>query len=108
MIDLTPLLQAFAALVCTLLSAVVIPFIRSKIGQSRLECARAWARIAVQAAEQLYPSGRGLEKKTYALKFLNRRGFTFDADTLGVLVESAVNALKSENFTGKGDTQCRS
>jgi len=107
MIDLTPLLQAFAALVCTLLSAVIIPFIKSRIGQSRLECALAWVRIAVMAAEQLYPPGAGADKKAYALKVLNRRGFTFDEETLSALVESAVHRLRSGKLTCEEDAPCR-
>jgi len=109
MIDLTPVLQALAALAGTVVTAMVIPFIKGRISAGRLEQAQAWARIAVKAAEQLFPQpGRGGEKKTYVTGLLGKHGFILDTDTLGALIESAVNTLNHEKCKTKGDKECRS
>jgi len=101
-IDLTPVLQALAALMCAIITAVVIPFIRGKVCAQRLERMQTWARIAVTAAEQLYPrSGRGRDKKTYVLGLLEQRGFELDVETLNALVEAAVNTMNCAKSMNK-------
>ena len=109
MIDLTPVLQALATLAGTIITAMVIPFIKGRISAGRLEQMQVWARIAVKAAEQMYPqSGRGSEKKMYVMRLLSKHGFILDADALGALIESAVNTLNDEKCKTKGDVECRS
>lgn len=97
MIDLTPLLQAVIALLAALITAYVVPYVKSKTSAQQLERMQSWARIAVKAAEQLYTdSGQGEKKKAYVLSFLNQHGFNLDMATLDALIESAVNSLKNE------------
>jgi len=97
MIDLTPLVQAVITLAAALITAYVVPYIRSKSSSEKLDQMKAWARIGVKAAEQLYSdSGQGEQKKAYVLQFLNQNGFTLDTATLDALIESAVNSLKNE------------
>lgn len=97
--DLTPVLQAVISLAATVITAMVIPFIKSKTSAQQLTRMQSWARIAVKAAEQLYPKpDSGKDKKAYVLKFLNQHGFTLDAATLDALIESAVNTLSNEQY----------
>ena len=94
MIDLTPILQALVALGGTIITCLVIPWIKGKVCAERLERLQVWARIAVKAAEQLHPGpGKGAEKKAAALAFLNARGITFDIQAMDALVECEVNEL---------------
>lgn len=39
-------------------------------------------------------TGRGAEKKTYVLNYLNEKGYKLDLDTIDNLIESAVLELK--------------
>jgi len=54
-----------------------------------------WVNVAVAAAEQLFrESGAGEKKKLYVLGFLQSKGFTYDSDTIDVMIEAAVLGLK--------------
>lgn len=91
MIDITPIANAIIALIAAVISAFVIPYVKSKTDAAKLEKITLWVTIAVEAAEQLYAgSGRGAEKKAYVVNFLNSKGYTLDPDSLDKLIEAAV------------------
>lgn len=96
MLDITGIVEAVFALVGVVITAVVIPYIRSRTSaQERAELA-AWVKIAVSAAEQVYAGpGRGKEKKEFVLSWLREHGVTVDGKKLDAVVESAVFQLKS-------------
>ena len=95
MIDLTQAMAALVVLTIVLLATVIIPYMKQKISAEKLAELQKWAKIAVYAAEMLFPgSGRGLEKKEYALQFLQSMGFTVDIGKLDAMIEAAVLALK--------------
>lgn len=97
MIDLTPILQALVALISTIITAFVIPYIKNKISAQQLEKVQTWTRIAVSAAEQIYSeTGLGKKKKEYVLNFLAKHGYALDEAAVDALIEAAVNALKNE------------
>lgn len=71
-IDLTSIANAVIALIAAIITAFVIPWIRSKTTAAQFEKIKMWVTVAVEAAEQLYTgSGRGAEKKAYVVEFLN-------------------------------------
>lgn len=91
MIDLTPIMEAIIALVVAVITAFVIPWLKGKIDADKLEQIKLWVTVAAEAAEQLYNgTGRGEEKKAYVVKFLQKKGFTLDPDSLDKLIEAAV------------------
>lgn len=95
MTDVTQILMATITLIISLITAFLIPYLKAKIGEKKLDDLLKWVSIAVTAAEQIYVgSGRGEEKKAYVLEFLNSKGLTVDMDALDKLIESAVYALK--------------
>ena len=99
-IDLTSIANAVIALIAAIITAFVIPWIRSKTTAAQFE--KIWVTVAVEAAEQLYTgSGRGAEKKAYVVEFLNSKGFKIDAETLDKLIEAAVFNLP-DYFTISG------
>lgn len=68
MFDITPIVETTAAIIAALVTAVVIPYIRSKTTAQQQAEINAWVKIAVAAAEQIYQgAGRGEEKKAYAI-----------------------------------------
>lgn len=90
-IDITPVMEAVVALVAAIITAFVIPWLKGKIDAVKLEKIALWVEVAVEAAEQLYEgSGRGAEKKSYVVEFLNSKGYTLDPDSLDKLIEAAV------------------
>lgn len=91
MTNITPIIEAVFALLAAVITAVVIPHIKSRTTAQQQAEINAWVKIAVTAAEQIYKgAGRGAEKKAYVLDWLNAHGVTVDADKLDALIESAV------------------
>ena len=63
-IDLTSIANAVIALIAAIITAFVIPWIRSKTTATQFEKIKMWVTVAVEAAEQLYTgSGRGAESR---------------------------------------------
>ena len=99
MTDLTPILQALAGLICTTITVLIIPHIKSKTDSQKLERLRIWVQIAVRAAEQIFPAPcSGAQKKSYVLECLNSHGFHLDFQTADALIESAVNTMNCTYF----------
>lgn len=95
MVDLTQVVVAILTLIISMVSAFLVPYLKTKIGAEKLENIKFWVNIAVEAAEQIYAgSGRGKEKKEYVLKFLQSKGFTLNAEEIENIIEAAVLNLK--------------
>ena len=92
-IDLTPLFQAVIALLAALITARLIPWIKSKTNANQQESLITAARIAVLAAEQVFGSGQGREKLRYALDALKKAGFNLDETIAAEAIEKAVRDL---------------
>lgn len=98
--DITLIINAVIALVATIITVFVIPWIKSKTTEKDKENIIAWVKIAVAAAEQIFRgSGRGREKKNYVLKFLKDKGFTLDEASINAAIEAAVKQLNNEGIS---------
>lgn len=96
-IDLTPILQAVITLVAALITTFLVPYIKNKVNDEKLAQIKMWVKIAVEAAEQIYTEdGRGSEKKAYVMQFLDAKGYTFDAQSVDNLIESAVLEMNKQ------------
>lgn len=93
MTDITPIIQAVLTLAVALITAFVIPWLKNKIGAQNMDEFMRWVQIAVAAAEQLYESTDGDEKKAYVLNFLASKGFKVDTEELDNAIEAAVLEL---------------
>ena len=97
--DITTIIEAAAALVAAVITAVVIPYIKSRTTAQQQAEINAWVKIAVTAAEQIYRgSGRGEEKKAYVLNWLAEHGITLDEDRIDALIEAAVYELNTNGI----------
>lgn len=100
MYDITPIIEAVAALIAALITAFVIPYIKGKTTANQQQQINAWVRIAVTAAEQIYTGGgRGTEKKEYVIRWLRVHGITVDESKLDALIEAAVYNLNNGFLT---------
>lgn len=98
--NITPVIEAFFALLAAVVTAVVIPYIKSRTTAQQQAEIDAWVRIAVKAAEQIFAgSGRGAEKKAYVEDWLLSRGVTVEGEKLDAMIESAVYDLKNGVMT---------
>ena len=94
MTDITPIAQAFIALITTVIAIVIIPWIKSRTTAEQQAQILSWVRIAVLAAEQLFKGiGRGEEKKQYVIDFLKSKGYYIDAEKIEAMIEAEVAKL---------------
>lgn len=102
-IDLTPIVQAFIALLAAVITAKVIPYIKSKTSENTLAMINTAAKIAVGAAEQIYEHGENEKKINHALKsvieYMEREGFHVDYNTVKDAIEKEVNAMKKKQLS---------
>ena len=92
--DITPVVNAVIALAAALVTAFVIPWVKSKTTAAQREEIEAWVRIAVTAAEQIYSgAGKGKEKKKYVLDFLAEKNLKIDEESVDLMIESAVKQM---------------
>lgn len=98
--NITPFVNAVIALTAAVITAFVIPWIKSKTTSAQREEIDVWIKTAVTAAEQIFTeSGKGKEKKAYVLKFLEEKNFGIDAESIDIMIESAVKNM-NEAFRG--------
>lgn len=104
MIDLTPIIEAIMGLAVALILYVLIPWVKSQRSNEDIKELMAWVKIGVQAAEQLYKSNDGPEKKKYVLNFLETQGYHIDSAEIDSMIESAVlelhSALYGDDYAG--------
>lgn len=80
------------------LTYFIVPYLKASIGAEKLEQYKEWTRLAVTCAEMLWAeSGRGEDKKEYAVKFLDRlfnsKKVMLTKEQINVLIEAAVLEL---------------
>ncbi len=98
--DITPVVNAVIALIAAVVTAFVIPWVKSKTTAAQREEINSWVKIAVTAAEQIYSgAGKGKEKKAYVLKFLEEKNLKIDEKSVDLMIESAVKNM-NQAFNG--------
>lgn len=94
MIDFTPIVEALIGLAVTAITVFLIPWLREKFGNEKLEKARGWVQIAVLAAEKLYGAGNGDQKLEYAEAFLAQHKIKLDTAELIALVNAEIKKME--------------
>lgn len=93
--NITPILNALILLISALVSAFLIPWIKSVTTEKQRDDLVAWVRILVAAAEQLYDQAD--QKRSYVLGWLTDHGYHID-DSIANLIESEVLRLHLELY----------
>ena len=94
--DLTPIFEAIITVVSLVLTGIVVPYIRQRIGEEKAENLKKWVSVGVKAAEQLYGSKTGQQKKEYVVSFLLSKGIVVDVDEVEALIEAEVYKLTNK------------
>ncbi|MEG1990689.1 MAG: phage holin, LLH family [Christensenella sp.] len=99
--DITGIVNICIALIGALITAFLIPYIKTKTTAAQQDRLSRTIAVLVTAAEQLYDgAGRGAEKLKYVEVMLKNMGYTVDTeditDTVRAQIEAAVNALKPQ------------
>ena len=101
-IDLTDLFKAVLAVLSTLLTGYLIPWLRAKAGKEKQEMVNCWIDVAVYAAQQLYETQTISDRLDYAARWLEEHNITVDR----AQIEAGVKRYKNGNLMGfLGDTK---
>ena len=94
MIDFTPLLEALVVLLSSVITIVIVPAMRERYGNEKLEKARSWVQIAVYAAEKMYGAGNGDQKLAYAEQILAEHKIKLDTATIKAMVDAEIMKMQ--------------
>ena len=94
MIDLTPIIQAAITLAAALITAYLIPWLRSRTTVEQQTYIRMAVQVAVYAAEKAYGAGHGEEKLAYAEKVLAKHNVKLDTDKLKALIDAEIKNME--------------
>ena len=107
-IDLTQIILAVITLIFGVLMRYVIPVAKEKLNKDQMELLRIAVKTGVYAAEQLYNSDQGKEKRQYVIDYLEEHGYIVDPekieDPVRAMIEAAVKELRIEESVD-GDAQ---
>ena len=91
--DITAIIECVIALIGALVSAFLLPYLKAQMTQDKRARLSFWLKVAVEAAEQLFGSKTGQQKRDYVIAFLLSKGLVFDVDEVTALIESEVYKL---------------
>ena len=98
--DITQIVSLVIAVLGLVLTGIFMPYVKSKASKEQLDLIYKAVKIAVYAAEQLFGSGTGLQKKQYVIEYLASKGLYVDEEVissdLNAMIESAVYELTKE------------
>lgn len=94
MIDFTPLFEALVVLLTSVITVVIIPALRERYGNEKLEKAKSWVQIAVYAAEKMYGAGNGDQKLAYAEQILAEHKIKLDTATIKAMVDAEIKKME--------------
>ena len=109
--DITVILELVVKLIFAVITIFLLPklkaLISEKVAESDQRKIIQWVELAVKAAEEAERAGL-IDKKakyTYALNFLEKRGVTFDPDTMQALIDPTCwelfNKFKDDSAVAK-------
>lgn len=96
------LLKLVVMLAIFVTTCYLVPWIRGKIGQDKLDEITKWVNAAVLMAQQVYAVKTGAERKAIVVDLLKdiliAKNISISDDQLDMLIEAAVKQMKiSEN-----------
>lgn len=93
-------LRLVVLLAVFVVTCYLIPWIRGKIGQDKLDEITKWANAAVLMAQQVYAAKTGAERKAIVVGLLKdiliAKNISISDDQLNMLIEAAVKAMKMQ------------
>lgn len=102
-IDLTPIIQVVIALLATIITMKVVPWLKAKLTAEQYATLTAVTKTLVYAAEQLFGSGKGDAKIDYVVRQLSAKGYAVDRSA----IEAQVRELTLDQQTVKAISEDR-
>lgn len=97
-IDITPIIETVIALIATVITVLVIPWIKSKVSASKWDNLCTYAETFVKCAELIFKgTNLGKDKKKYVTEKLtelaNQQGLMFSPEAIEAAIEAAVKNM---------------
>lgn len=101
--DITPVIVAGLGLLSAVITYIVYPWIKSRIGDAQWMNVCQWAAAGVHAAEVLFKdSGLGEQKREYVMNFIREKckefKITFDENEARIALENAWRQMTAVGF----------
>lgn len=108
-INLTDIIVSVLGLCGTLITAYLVPYIKKSLTGKQQQNLTLLVNVAVQAAESLFGSDQGAQKKQYVLDYLGNKGVKVDDAQIEAAVYDLINSYKvsisgDEKIKIEGDT----
>ena len=95
---ITKITESVLTVVVILVSAYVIPWLKTKIKSDKLDQLKIFCEQAVRSAEQMFLPEQSEEKKQYVLNLINEQvaklGLGLDEAEVNAIIEGIVNYVK--------------
>lgn len=93
------IIGAVLTIAVSLITAFVIPWIKSKMNQTQLEKLDYYLNLAVRCANQIYTPEQWIEKKNYVTHYItdkvnNGLKLSLTSEDIDLLIEGVVNSVK--------------
>ena len=93
------IISAIVTIICALISAYLVPWIRAKITAEQMAQITDYAIKAVRAAEQLYTPEQWQQKKQHVLEYMldvinDKFRIRLTIEDIDTLIEGVVNEVK--------------
>lgn len=83
-------IEFIVVIVVMAVSALLLPWLKEKLGAEKMDQLAQLIAIAVQAAEQIFGPATGERKKAYVVGFLEQQGVKADAAMIDAMIEAEV------------------
>lgn len=94
------ILKLIVMIAVFIVTCYLIPWVRGKIGQDKLDEITKWVNAAVLMAQQVYFAKTGAERKAIVVDLLKNiliaKNISVSDEQLDILIEAAVKAMKIE------------
>ncbi len=102
---ITKVTECVLTVIVLIVSAYVIPWLKTKISEEKLEELEKFCEQAVRAAEQLYTPEEYKLKKAYVLSLINEQieklGLGLNEAEIDAIIEGIVNYVKHNKEYGE-------
>ena len=97
----TNIILALISLLVAIIEAFLIPWIKTKWDNTKIEKMSRYVEIGVSAAEQLFDTEQWVEKKSYVQSFLASKGYNVNLTEVDAAIEAAVIRIHNELKTNQ-------
>lgn len=97
---ITVIIKSVIAILSVVITTVVIPYVKSKMGEDKFAQLTVYIEYAIRCAEQIYTPDQWAEKKAYVMDYILAKAkemkIELTENDINILVEGLVNLVKHD------------